>query len=114
MVKRLRKGHSTLLIDGEGFPRDATGHRTDLPPRYNHLGKRLWYAEELTYALGERVRAVKGWHRMEPGDLGTVLTIPEYVRREYLILPDKLMKQFMRTRSGLYLSRMPEHFLEPE
>jgi hypothetical protein len=51
---------------------------------------------------------------MEPGDVGTILTVPEYVRREYLILPDKLMKQFMRTRSGLYLSRMPEHFLEPE
>src|SRR5881397_259805 len=113
-MKRLRKGHSTILLDAGGHPRDATGHRTDLPAKYSHKGQRLWYPEELAYALGERVRAVKEWHRMAVGETGTVLIVPEYVRREYLILPDKLAPKFLRKRSGLYLSRMPEHYLEAE
>lgn len=119
-MKRLKKGHSVVGRDSSGFPRDATGHRTDLPPVYNHLGKRLWRAEELLYGEGERVRAVEPnspfpqYLRMARGECGTVWQVPEYVRREYIVLPDSLAENFQRTKSGLFLTRMPEHFLEPE
>ena len=103
-----------MLVDGAGHPRDATGHRTDLPRRYSKLGKRLWHAEELTFALGERVRAIKEWHRMEHDECGTIMIVPAHIQREYLVLPDRLVQDFMRTRSGEFLSRMPEHYLEPE
>jgi hypothetical protein len=119
-MKRLKKGHSTIGNDAAGFPRDATGHRTDLPPVYNHLGMRLWRAEELLYGQGQRVRAVQPnspsmqFLRMAQGECGTIWRVPEYVRREYIVLSDGLMEDFERTKSGLYLTRMPEHFLEPE
>lgn len=115
-----KKGHTTLLVDASGFPRDATGHRTDLPPIYSKTGQRLWRAEELAFALGERVRAIQPdsrhpqYQRMALGELGTIMQVPEFVRREYLVLPDSLMAQFLKKRSGLYLSRMPEHFLQKE
>lgn len=113
-TKRLRKGHVQVVVDAGGHPRDVAGHRTDLEPRYSRRGERLWHAEELNFSLGERVRAIREWHRMEHGECGTIMLIPEFVRREYMVLPDSLMKQFLKTRSGLYLSRMPEHFLEAE
>jgi len=109
-----KKGHTTLEVDASGFPRDATGHRTDLPPIYSRTGQRLWRAEELAYVLGERVRATRECHRMALGELGTIMTVPEFVRREYIVLPDSLMRQFLARHSGLYLSRMPEHYLERE
>ena len=113
-MKRLKKGHNTVQVDANGHPLDATGHRTDLKPRYSRRGERLWHAEELAFALGERVRATKEWHRMALGESGTIMIVPEFIRREYLVLSDSLMRQFMRKRSGLYLSRMPEHYLERE
>lgn len=103
-----------MLVDAGGHPRDATGHRTDLKPRYSRRGERLWYAEELNFALGERVRAVREWHRMTLGESGTIMVVPEFTQREYIVLPDSLMHLFFKKRSGLYLSRMPEHYLEPE
>lgn len=109
-----------MLVDASGFPRDATGHRTDLKPRYSSLGDRLWSAEELRYALGERVRAVKPnsrtmqFRRMNQGECGTIMRVPEFVKREYIVLPDSMFRQFMRKRSGEFLVRMPEHYLEPE
>lgn len=109
-----KKGHKPVLVDASGHPRDATGHRTDLKPRYSSTGHRLWYAEELAFALGERVRASRAHHRMALGECGTIMIVEEFVRREYLVLPDSLMRQFMRKRSGEFLSRMPEHYLEPE
>lgn len=113
-MKRLRKGHKPVLVDASGHPRDATGHRTDLPPTYSTTGQRLWRAEELLYALGERVKASRAHHRMALGEGGTIMQVPEFVRREYLVLPDSLMHQFLRTRSGEFLSRMPEHCLQRE
>lgn len=113
-MKRLKKGHNTVLVDASGFPRDATGHRTDLKPVYSSTGFRCWRAEELAYVLGERVRAVKAWHRMALGESGTIMVVPEFYYREYYVLPDSLFRHFMKQRSGLYLARMPEHYLEPE
>lgn len=113
-MKRLKKGHTTLLIDEAGVPRDATGHRTDRPAIYSKLGMRLWRADELKYSLGERIRAIKGNHRMAQGECGTIMRVPEFVRREYIVLPDGMFRQFMRKRSGEFLTRMPEHYLEPE
>ncbi len=113
-AKRLRKGHKTILVDEGGIPRDATGHRTDRPPSYSRRGEQLWRADELRYALGERVRATKAWHRMALGETGTIVIVEEFVKRDYLVLPDRLMEKFQETNSGLYLSRMPEHYLEPE
>jgi hypothetical protein len=113
-MKRLRKGHSTVLRDARGHPRDATGHRTDLKPVYSTTGQRLWRAEELVYSLGERVRAKVAGPRMEQGETGTIMRVPEFVRREYIVLPDSMFRQFMRKRSGEFLTRMPEHHLEPE
>lgn len=119
-MKRLRKGHVTLLVDASGHPRDATGHRTDLKPKFSRRGERLWYAEELIYALGERVRAVQPdsrsmqFQRMAQGECGTIMRVPEFVKREYIVLPDSMFRQFMRKRSGEFLTRMPEHYLEPE
>lgn len=112
--KRLQKGHTPLLVDEGGKPRDATGHRTDLKPRYSRRGDRLWYAEELRYALGDRVRATTAHPRMPLGETGTIMIVEEFVIRDYLVLPDSLMPQFMRRRSGEFLARMPEHYLEPE
>lgn len=112
--KRLKKGHSPALIDAAGHPRDATGHRTDVPATYSQTGQRLWRADELTYALGERVRATKAWHRMALGESGTIVIVEEFTQRDYLVLPDSLMQEFMRRHSGEFLSRMPEHYLEPE
>lgn len=113
-VKRLKKGDTPVTKDAAGKPRDVTGHRTDLPPLYNHLGKRLWRAEELTYAQGERVRATKTWHRMEVGECGTIFEVSTYTLRDYWVIPDHLMDAFANRRSGEFLSRMPEHYLEPE
>jgi hypothetical protein len=119
-MKRLRKGHSTVLRDARGHPRDATGHRTDLKPVYSTTGQRLWRAEELAFSLGERVRAVKPdspslqFQRMAQGECGTIMLVPEFTRREYYVLPDSMFRQFMRKRSGEFLARMPEHHLEPE
>lgn len=118
-MKRLRKGHTTLLIDEGGVPRDATGHRTDRPATF-WQGKQLWRQDELRFALGERVRAVKPhsrfpeYCRMAQGEVGTIMIPSEFVRREYWVLPDRLLTQFRARRSGLYLARMPEHYLEPE
>lgn len=81
---------------------------------YSRTGHRLYREDEVRYSLGERVRAVKGWHRMAEGEYGTVMIVEAYVRREYMVLPDSLMSRFMRSRSGEFLSRMPEHYLEPE
>lgn len=113
-MKRLRKGHTSVLVDASGHPRDATGHRTDLPAVYSSTGRRLWRAEELDFGLGERVRATRAHHRMALGELGTIMNVPEFVYREYFVLPDSLMAQFFKRRSGLYLSRMPEHYLQRE
>ncbi|HEX9089044.1 MAG TPA: hypothetical protein VF867_16120 [Arthrobacter sp.] len=113
-MKRLKKGHAAIAVDAAGHPLDVTGHRTDLPPLYSRRGERLWRAEELTYALGERVRATTAHHRMALGECGTIVEIPEFIRREYIVLPDSLADQFQRQYSGLYLSRMPEHLLAPE
>lgn len=113
-TKRLRKGHAPVLVDPAGHPRDATGHRTDLKPLYSRRGERLWYAEELNFALGERVRAIKEWHRMEHGECGTIMIVEAFVRRDYLVLPDRYMHDFFKKHSGIYLSRMPEHYLEAE
>jgi hypothetical protein len=112
--KLLKKGHSTQSVGKDGVPRDATGHRTDRPASYDRRGNRLWRADELAYALGERVRATRAYHRMALNECGTIVIVPEFVRREYLVVPDSLMVKFQETRSGLYLSRMPEHYLEPE
>jgi len=109
-----KKGHTAVAVDASGYPRDATGHRTDLPPIYSRSGQRLWRAEELEYGLGERVRASRAHHRMELGECGTIMLIEEFVRREYLVLPDSLMRQFLQRRSGEFLSRMPEHCLQRE
>lgn len=68
----------------------------------------------MTYGLGERVKATKAWHRMALGEAGTIVVVPEFYYREYYVLPDSLMPQYMKQRSGLYLSRMPEDYLEPE
>jgi hypothetical protein len=109
-----------VAVDTAGHPRDATGHRTDLPAVYSKLGQRLWRAEELAYALGERVRAVKPdskypqFQSMAQGECGTIMVVPEFVHREYWVLPDRMMRNFLRRRSGEFLSRMPEHYLEPE
>ena len=113
-MKRLKKGHNPVLVDAGGYPRDATGHRTDLKPRYSRRGERLWYAEELTFGLSERVRASTAWHRMTLGECGTIMIVPEFTQREYLVLPDHFTHDFLRKHSGIYLSRMPEHYLEPE
>lgn len=113
-MKRLRKGHTPVLVDAGGYPRDATGHRTDLPAKYSADGRRLWYTEELAFALGERVRATKDWHRMSLGECGTIMVVSEFTIRDYCVLPDRLLHQFRLTRSGEHLSRMPEHYLEPE
>lgn len=113
-MKRLKKGQNAVLVDASGHPRDATGHRTDLPPVYSSAGKRLWRAEELAYALGERVRASRAGSSMALGECGTIMEVPEFVRREYLVLPDGLLRQFLQNRSGAHLCRMPEHYLEPE
>lgn len=113
-MKRLRKGSKTLEIDAQGHPRDATGHRTDLKPVYSRTGFRCWQAAELAYVLGERVRATREHHRMALGESGTIMVVPEFYYREYYVLPDSLMQKFMRKRSGEFLSRMPEHYLEPE
>jgi hypothetical protein len=113
-MKRLKKGHSPVTIDAAGHPRDATGHRTDLPAVYSRMGQRLWRAEELAYALGERVKATRPWHRMALGECGTIMIVPEFTQREYIVLPDSLMHDFLRKHSGEFLSRMPEHYLEPE
>lgn len=112
--KRLRKGHTTLLVDEGGVPRDATGHRTDRPARYGPLGHQLWRADEMKYVLGQRVRAKIGYGPMQPGEAGTILDIPEYVHKEYIVLPDSLIHHFRLKRSGVYLARVPEHYLEPE
>lgn len=109
-----KKGHTAVLVDASGHPRDSTGHRTDLPAVYSRTGQRLWRAEEMAYALGERVRATTAGHRMALGELGTIMNVPEFVRREYIVLPDSLMTQFLQRRSGQFLARMPEHHLEPE
>lgn len=113
-MKRLRKGQAAVLVDASGHPRDATGHRTDLPAVYSKTGKRLWRAEELAYGLGERVRATRAHHRMSLGECGTIMTIPEFVHPEYYVLPDSLLRRFLSRRSGEFLSRMPQHYLEPE
>lgn len=113
-MKRLKKGHTPVAADAAGRPLDATGHRTDLPPVYNRLGKRLWRAEELTYAQGERVRATKAWHRMELGECGTIMVVSEYTQRDYWVIADRLLDAFTNRASGEFLSRMPEHYLEPE
>ena len=89
-MKRLKKGHSPVLVDAGGYPRDATGHRTDLKPRYSRRGERLWYAEELTFGLSERVRASTAWHRMTLGECGTIMIVPEFTQREYLVLAGPL------------------------
>lgn len=113
-MKRLRKGHTTVLVDAGGYPRDATGHRTDLPAKYSADGRRLWYTEELAFALGERVKASRTHHRMDRGECGTIMQVSEFTLRDYYVLPDRLMHLFRLTRSGEHLSRMPEHYLEPE
>ena len=51
---------------------------------------------------------------MEHGETGTIMVIEEGSQRDYYVLPDSLFRQFMRKRSGEFLSRMPEHYLEPE
>jgi hypothetical protein len=112
-MKRLRRGGTTLEIDAGGVPRDATGHRTDRPAIYRE-GQRLWREDERRFGLGERVRAIKIWHRMEHGECGTIMVIEEGSQRDYYVLPDSLLRQFLRKRSGEFLSRMPEHYLEPE
>lgn len=113
-MKHLKKGHTTVLVDEQGHPRDATGHRTDLKPVYSPAGFRLWRAEELAYVLGERVRATKAHPRMALGELGTIMNVPEFYYREYYVLPDSLMRQFFKQHSGLYLARMKEHWLQRE
>ena len=85
-----------------------------MPPIYSRRGERLWRAAELTYALGERVMATQAHHRMAFGECGTIVEVPEFIRREYIVLPDSLAEQFLQRSSGLYLSRMPEHLLAPE
>lgn len=112
-MKRLRRGGTTLEIDAGGVPRDARGHRTDRPAVYAE-GKRLWRDDERRFALGERVRAIKVWHRMEHGECGTIMVIEQSTQKDYYVLPDSLFRQFMRNRSGEFLSRMPEHYLEQE
>lgn len=119
-MKRLRRGSKTLLIDAGGIPRDAIGHRTDRPAEYSTTGQRTWRADELRFALGERVRAVHPdseypqYQRMAQGECGTIMVPSEFVRREYWVLPDKWLMNFRQCRSGLYLARMPEYNLEPE
>lgn len=112
-MKRLRRGGTTLEIDAGGVPRDATGHRTDKPAIYVE-GRRLWREDEYRFALGERVRAIKAWHRMEHNECGTIMVVTQGTQRDYCVLPDSLFRQFLRKRSGEFLSTMPEHYLEPE
>lgn len=112
-MKRLRRGHTTLEIDEGGVPRDATGHRTDKSAIYVE-GQRIWREDERRFALGERVRCIREWHRMEHSECGTVMVIEQGSQRDYYVLPDSLLRQFLHRRSGEFLSRMPEHYLEAE
>ncbi|MDQ0768203.1 hypothetical protein QF031_000952 [Pseudarthrobacter defluvii] len=90
-------------INAKGFPVDDKGHRTDRP--YTHKsGKKLWYPDELKFAQGERVRAIKDYGLIKEGDVGTITEVPVLTSPAYHVMPDGTEK----------IQRVPQDYLEAE
>lgn len=89
--------------NAQGFPVEDAGHRTDRP--YTHeSGRKIWYPDEMKYAQGERVRALRDYGLIHLGESGTITGVPALTSPAYLVMPDGLEKTQL----------VPEELLEPE
>ena len=74
-------------------------------PEFHKSGQKLWYADEVKYAEGERVRATEEYGLIHLGEAGTITGVPALTSPAYLVMPDGTPDQ---------TQLVPEDLLEPE
>lgn len=74
-------------------------------PLVHKSGQKLWYADEVKYAQGERVKATRDYGLIHLGEAGTITGVPVLTSPAYLVEPDGTPNQ---------TQLVPEDLLEPE
>lgn len=74
-------------------------------PKVHESGKKIWYADQMKYAEGERVKATRDYGLIHLGEAGTITGVPALTSPAYLVEPDGMPDQ---------TQLVPEQHLEPE